>query len=117
MKHWILLLGLAVALTGFTTACSAKHKVDASRLQTSFGDVADPAKTLVNQAVAAINKGDYTLALSSMTQLADRANLTKPQKQAIADTLVDIQVIVSENPPANAEELFKAIEELSTKVM
>lgn len=117
MKHWTLILGLVIALAGLTAACSAKHSVDVSRLKTAFANVADPAKTLVNQAVGAIEKSDYTLAISSLTQVVDRTNPTKEQKQAIADTLVDIQVLVSENPPPNAEELFKAIEELSAKVM
>jgi hypothetical protein len=117
MKYWIVLLGLTAVLISLTTACRAKHTVEVGRLEKSFATVGDPAKTLVSQAVAAIKKEDYTLALSSMTQLVDRSNLTPEQKQAVADTLVDIQVIVSEKPPTNAEELYKAIEELSAKVM
>jgi hypothetical protein len=117
MKHLTSVIVLAVVLLGLAAGCSAKHKVDVSKLTKGFAAASAELKTQADSAVKAIKEENYPAAVGVIEKMAEVAGLTADQKQALVDTLVDIQVIVSEKPPADADALFQKIQDLQMKLM
>jgi hypothetical protein len=113
MKHWIALLTLTMTLALIGSACGKGRKVETDNLARSFATTSTELKTEVQKALAAIKTRDFDTALDSLRTVAQDENLTDGQKQAILDTVTDITVIITENPPDNAEDLIDIIEDIN----
>jgi hypothetical protein len=116
MKYSILLLAAAVSMLALVSGCKAKHSVDTGRLSTGFASASGDLKANVDKAIAAIKAENHAEAIDTLSVIAEAEGLTDDQKQAMMDTLIDIQVIVSENPPTDADALFEKIDALNTKL-
>jgi hypothetical protein len=114
MKHVLMVLALVLGV--LTVGCSKARKVETDKLTHSFASASAEVKAEVQKAMGAIKTRDFTTALTSLKKVVDAGNLTADQKQAISDTVTDITVIVSENPPANSDELFDLVAEITDAV-
>jgi hypothetical protein len=112
MKHWIPLLSLALLMGLMGTACSKARKVETNNLTRAFATAPAELKAEVQRAVAAIRTRDFGTALVSLRTLAQTPNLTEDQRRAVEDSTTDITVIIAENPPENADELYDIIDDI-----
>jgi hypothetical protein len=117
MKHWITLLTLALTLGMLGTACSKARKVETGNLSQSFATASAEIKTEIQNALAAIKTRDFDTALASLKAVAESDNLTEDQKRALLDSTTDITVIIAENPPENADDLYDFIEEINDALL
>jgi hypothetical protein len=117
MKNWIPLLALALTMGFLTTACSKARQVETDNLSQSFATAAPELKTEVQRAVAAIRTRDFNTALVSLRTLAQTPNLTEDQRQAVEDSTTDITVIIAENPPENADDLYDLVDDIQDALM
>jgi phenylpyruvate tautomerase PptA (4-oxalocrotonate tautomerase family) len=116
MKQWLMAVVLVWGAGMLTVGCSKARKVETDKLTQSFASAPAEVKAEVQKAMGAIKTRDFTTALTSLKKVVDAGNLTEDQKQALSDTVTDITVIVSENPPANSDELFDLVAEITEVV-
>jgi hypothetical protein len=110
---------LVVGLVGagiMGLGCSKERKVETDKLSQAFSGASAEAKAEVQTALGAIKIRDFTTALTSLDKVVKAGNLTDAQKQAINDSVTDITVILSETPPANADELFDKVADITEAV-
>jgi hypothetical protein len=111
----VLIAGIvAVGILGL--GCSKERKVETNELTQSFAPASPEVKAEVEKALAAIKTRDFTTALTSLKTVAESEDLTEAQKQSLGNTVTDITVIISENPPANADELFDMVADITDAV-
>jgi len=110
---------LVVGLVGagiMGLGCSKERKVETDKLSQAFSASSAEVKAEVQTALSAIKTRDFTAALTSLDKVVKAGNLTDSQKQAIGDSVTDITVIISETPPANADELFDKVADITEAV-
>jgi hypothetical protein len=112
----MILLGLVMSLGMLTTACSKARKVETDLLSQSFVSAPAEVRAEVQKAVAGIKAKDYTVALTALKTVTESVELTDDQKRAVSDSVTDITVILTENPPENADALYDMIEEITDAV-
>jgi outer membrane protein assembly factor BamD (BamD/ComL family) len=113
MKHLTTIALLLLAMVAFA-GCSAKHKVEMSRLTDGLATASEEVKALANQAVASIRAERYEEAVDTLAQLEDKG-LADEHKQAVVDALVDIQTVVTGK--GASEELVQKVQEVMMKFM
>jgi hypothetical protein len=96
MRRCLWLLVVVLAGTLAVTGCAKKNTVDTSKLQKSFQSAEPKTKGYCDQAVTAARNGDYPGALAALQKLAGLAKLTLEQQQAIKDTTVQVQKVMTD---------------------
>jgi hypothetical protein len=88
---WLLLAvtGLSLALIG----CGKKSPVNTSKLQSSFRSAPPGIQSEVDEAVSAINGGNYSEAVADLQRLVSGTKLTPEQEQAVKETIAAIQKV------------------------
>ena len=110
---------LVVGLVGagiMAFGCSKERQVETDKLSQAFSTSSAEVKAEVQSALGAIKTRDFTTALTSLDKVVKAGNLTDAQKLAIGDSVTDITVIISETPPANADELFDKVADITEAV-
>ncbi|MBI4659611.1 MAG: hypothetical protein HY735_12290 [Verrucomicrobia bacterium] len=114
MKHltWI----LTTALTGvaLATGCGSGGRADTSKLEQSFQSAGPAVRGEINQAVPAIRAGDYTKAMPVLQKVIKGGGLTDEQKEGISSAIVEMQMVVSQNPKKYSLETYHALSDLVT---
>lgn len=67
------------------------QSIDTANLQTAFQTAPEADKTEVQNAIAAIKSGNYTVAMTSLQKVASNANLTPEQKSALQNIMNQVQ--------------------------
>jgi hypothetical protein len=116
MKQILMVLALVLGVGVLSVGCSKARKVETDKLTESFASASPEVKAEVQKAMGAVKARDFTTALTSLKKVVESGNLTEEQKQALSDSVTDITVIVSENPPPNADELFDLVAEITDAV-
>jgi hypothetical protein len=91
-KWMVILLTVSLAVVG----CNKKGDVDTAPLEKSFAQAPPADKGPVDQAVAAVKKGDYAGAMAALQPIAAKASLTPEQKKAVQDLVAQLQAKVQE---------------------
>jgi hypothetical protein len=84
------LVTLCVALMAVGVGCSPKHKPEAGLLEQAFDQASGEVRTHVDTALAALKAQQFEQAVDALANL-EGVELTDPQRDAVADVLVDIQ--------------------------
>ena len=105
---------LGVVIMGY--GCSKERKVETGKLVESFASASPEVKAEIQKALGAIKTRDFDTALGSLKKVVESGSLDEAQKRALSDTVTDITVIISENPPANADALFDIIADITEAV-
>ncbi len=113
----MIVLAVVAGAMVMATGCSAKWKVDASKLSAGFASAPAELKAQAEAAVKAIKAKDLVGAVEVLAKMTENTALTADQKQAMFDTLVDIQVVAQQNPPPNPDELMQKIQDLQGNLM
>jgi hypothetical protein len=117
MKRVLIVLGLllvvGIVAVGVVIFGNKTRQVETDKFTQSFATASAEIKAEVQQSLAAIKTRDFTAALTSLKKVAESGDLTDAQKQAISDTVTDITVIISENPPPNEDELFEMVADIT----
>jgi len=116
MKQLLMALVLVLGVGMLTAGCSKARKVETDKLTASFATASAEVKAEVQKALGAIKTRDFTTALTSLKKVVDAGNLTEDQKRTLSDTVTDITVIVSENPPENADALFDLVADITEAI-
>jgi len=91
MKHLnLFLVTVCVAFMAFGVGCSPKHKPEAGLLKEAFSDASGEVRAHVDAALAALRTQEFAQAVDALANL-EEVELTDPQRDAVADVLVDIQ--------------------------
>jgi hypothetical protein len=90
MKHITWLVTLLAVLTLSLVACSKQKGVDTNPLQKSFASADTSLQSTVNKIIVSVQTEDYTAALADLKKLGENTKLTAEQKQAITDTVAQI---------------------------
>jgi hypothetical protein len=110
----VLVVVAAVVVIGMVMGVfTRKEPVETNKLTLSFASASAEVKGELQKAVTAIKAKDLDAALVSLKKVVDSGNLTADQKQALSDTVTDITTILSQNPPANSDELFDRVAEIT----
>ena len=117
MKQWLLAIVVLMSVGMLTTGCSKARKVETGQLNTEFANASAETKGKIQQALDGIKARDFTTALVALKDVAETPDLTEEQKQALSDTVTDITVIISENPPENSDELFDHIADITDALL
>jgi hypothetical protein len=113
----LVLLGVVAAGAGMLVySCTKTWKVETAKLTESFTSASSEIKAEVQKAVAAIRARDFETALASLKKVVEAGNLTEAQKTALSDTVTDITVKISENPPPNADALFDMVADITDAI-
>ena len=102
-----------VCLAGLMLAgCGKKHGVNTAKLEKSFAAADASTKPVADSAVSAIKAGNYAGATADLQKLAAQANLTPEQKQAVADTLAQVQQHMQAAAAKAAEKAKKGLADM-----
>ncbi|NQU10431.1 hypothetical protein HQ590_06565 [bacterium] len=112
MNRSIVIVLAAVVAVGVMTGCGKKSDVDTGQLEQSFQAAEPQAQSLVDQAVAAVQRGDYAGAMSSLQKLANQAKLTPEQQAAIKDLMARVQKAMSAAAAQAQEDAGKAVDDV-----
>ncbi len=108
-----ILVIVAAGIAGYVVYKSpAKWKVDTSQLTQAFTSANADVKADIDKAVAAIKGGNYAEALTCFGKAADSGKLSDAEKQAVTDAVVELQSVIQQKKPADAEALMETIGEL-----
>ena len=117
MKRVLIVLGLLLVVgivgVGVLMFGNKTRQVETDRFSQSFATESAEIQAEVQLALGAIKTRDFTVALTSLKKVAESGDLTDAQKLAISDTVTDITVILSENPPPNEDELFEMVADIT----
>ena len=117
MKRVLIVLGLLLVVgivgVGLLMFGNKTRQVETDRFSQSFATESAEIQAEVQLALGAIKTRDFTVALTSLKKVAESGDLTDAQKLAISDTVTDITVILSENPPPNEDELFEMVADIT----
>lgn len=102
----------AVAVAVFAFAGCSKSGVDTSKLENSFKSAEPAAQTSVEKAVTAIKSADYAGAMTELKSLAEKAQLTPEQQQAIKDVVSQLQQMLADTVKKAGEDASKAAGDL-----
>jgi hypothetical protein len=103
----VLLTCLVLGVVGL--GCSAKHEPEGELLEKGFAEASGEVKTQVDAALAAIKAEKYEEAVDALAKL-EGVEMSDEQKQAIADVLVDLQTILTDQ--GGSPELLEKTQEL-----
>jgi hypothetical protein len=119
LMKYLTMLSIAVVVGAMVlvTGCGAKWKVDTGKLTTGFASASAELKSQADAVVKAIKAKNLVEAVAVLEKMAEKTDLTAGQKQAMFDTLVDIQVVAQQNPPPNQDEMMQKIQDLQMKLM
>lgn len=112
LSGWILATVMvgALALAG----CSNQSgSVDTAPFEKSFAAAEGSLKESADKAVASIKAADYSGALTELKKLAENAELTPEQKQAIDDLIAQVQKAITDAAGQATEEAGKALQDVS----
>ena len=84
-------IAVVIAVGALTLVGCSKSGVDTGKLESSFSSAPPAEKSNVDAAVSAVKAGNYAEALSKLQAAAGQAKLTDAQKQAIQDTIAQVQ--------------------------
>ena len=117
MKRVLIVLGLLLVVgivgVGVVMFGNKTRKVETDKFSQSFATASAGIQAEVQLALGAIKTRDFTVALTSLKKVAESGDLTDAQKLAISDTVTDITVIISENPPPNEDALFEMVADIT----
>lgn len=105
---FLVLATLACALMG----CGGGGKVDTAKLQAAFQGAPAETKGDIDQAAQAIRSGDYGKAAPILKKVIKAGSLSQPQKDAVAETVTGMQMVVSKNPNKYSVEEYNALSDL-----
>jgi len=94
-------------------AGGGSSSIDTSAVESSFQSAEATLKASADKAIAAVKSADYSDAVAELKKLADNANLTPEQKQAIKDLTDKVQKAITEAAGKAAEGAGKAMEDVS----
>jgi Tfp pilus assembly protein PilF len=109
----VVLLGAGMLVVG---CGKGPRKVETGKLTEVFASASTEVKAEVQKALGAIKTRDFETALTSLKKVVEAGPLTEEQKRVLGDTVTDITVIISENPPPNADELFDMVADITEVV-
>jgi hypothetical protein len=117
MKQLLMSLVVLLGAGMLVVSCGkSPRKVETGKLTAVFASASTEVKAEVQTALGAIKTRDFDTALTSLKKVAEAGPLTDEQKQALSDTVTDITVIISENPPANADDLFDMVADITEAI-
>lgn len=109
MKQLTSVLLTALVLGCLSLGCSSERKPESDLLKEGFADASGEIKTQVDAALAAIKEEKYEEAVDALAELEGK-EMSDAQKQAIADVLVDLQTILTEQ--GGSPELLEKVQTL-----
>jgi DNA anti-recombination protein RmuC len=114
MKHIILVLTTLVALALWTAGCTQQEKthIDTANLERSFASSDPAAKQQVERIVASLKSEDFASAGASLQSLAANLQLNDDQRQAINETLEQLQREIAKTAEKIRDSASTAVEEL-----
>jgi hypothetical protein len=97
----LVLVGLSLMLA----ACNKSNDgVDTTKLENSFSSSDPQQKSSVDKVVSSVRAKDYSGAMNELKQLTSNAKLTPEQKQAIEDTLKQLQTEITDTAKKVADD-------------
>ena len=116
MKHFSWIFTLAAILACGWIGCGPSIKVDTSKLASSFSG--SPSKSDIDQAVTAINSGDYAAVVTTFKKVIKAAagNLSQEQKDAMTTAITGMQMVASQNPKRYTVEVYQSLSDLVSLV-
>jgi len=112
----VVLIVVAVGVSMLAFSCNKTWQVETGKLVQSFDSASTEVKAEVQKALGAIQTRDFDAALTSLKKVVEAGSLTEEQKTALSDTVTDITVIISDNPPPNADALFDMVSEITDAI-
>jgi len=113
---FVIVIAAVVGVAVWMITGSKARTVETSKLEQSFASAPAEVKASIHQALTAIQTKDFHTALASLKKVVAAGNLTEDQKAALSDTVTDITVILSENPPPNSDELFDMVADITDAI-
>jgi hypothetical protein len=112
---WLFIMLAAVGLT--VVGCNKKGgDVDTAQVEKSFAQAPPADKGPVDQAVAAVKKGDYAGALAALQPIAAKASLTPEQKKAVQDLIAQLEAKAKEAMGKIADDSKKAMDDMKKAI-
>ena len=110
MSGWIMTAVMAATLG--LAGCAKQGSVDTSALESNFKSAEATVKASADKAIAAVKSADYSGAVAELKTLAGNAKLTPEQKQAITDTLAQVEKAIADAASKAAGEANKALKDV-----
>jgi len=109
---WLLALTVCAAFLGGCGRKSPSAKEAAQQLERSFASAEATVTQEVAQASAALQAGNYSQAIQSMSRVVQTRPMDQAQKQAVGALIHQTRQAIRQNPQLNTPQLYKAMSDL-----